>query len=140
LAAVLIGLYLVSGQRGYSSSTLVFLGLLGALGYRWMRNRRRKLLKAFVTKAAKLPEVRVVVFRDNCATVIVEKAQAKIYMRLNALMDAINRKLFIGIHMTVAVRDSVPPDELRAYLEGPGILYVRDDVIQQNLENADRRD
>jgi tRNA A-37 threonylcarbamoyl transferase component Bud32 len=109
--------------------TLVFLGFVGLLIYRRIRNRRYRLIKRFTAKVRKMSEVRLIVFQGNESTVVVDRAMAKTYVRINALMDKVNSKRFFGDPFTVAVRDGVSVEEVRSLLAGPGVSYVRDDVL-----------
>ena len=59
---------------------------------------------------------------------VVDKAMAKTYVRINAMMDKLNEKRFFGDPFSVSVRDDLAPDELRGLLRGSGVLHVRDDV------------
>jgi hypothetical protein len=58
---------------------------------------------------------------------------ARTYVRINAQLDRLNAKWFPGEKFRVDVRDDVAPDELRRLLEGAGVLYVRDDLLDQRL-------
>jgi eukaryotic-like serine/threonine-protein kinase len=132
LLLTLLLLYWISTEKGPNVPLLLLLSALGLIGYRRLRNRRRNLLKVFVTKASKIAEIRMIVFRDNCATVLVDRAQPRLYVHLNSMMDSLNRKLYFGEHMTVMIKEHSPTMNLRELLEGPGVLYVREDA----LENA----
>jgi serine/threonine protein kinase len=137
LLALLL-LYIVSSEKGPSIPLLLFLIALGLLSYRRFRNRRRNLLKMFVNKASKIAEIRMIVFRDNCATVLVDRAQPKLYVHLNSLMDSLNRKLYFGEHMTVVIKEYVPTQDIRSLLEGPGVLFVREDALPSPDQTASR--
>jgi hypothetical protein len=76
-----------------------------------------------------MPEVRLIVVRDAQATVVVDRAMAKTYVRINALMEKVNSKRFFGEPFSVVVRDDVADDEVRTLLTGSGVSYVRDDVL-----------
>jgi ASC-1-like (ASCH) protein len=45
------------------------------------------------------------------------------------MVDAINKKLYFGKHVEVAVRDDLSYGEFQQMLREPGIQYVRDDII-----------
>ena len=66
--------------------TLVLLTIPCLLIYRWVRNRRNRLLKRFVTRIRGLKEVQAILVRDSRITVIVDKAQARVYVRVNNLV------------------------------------------------------
>ena len=101
----------------------------GVLCYRRLRNRRHRLMKRFAAKVRKMKEVRVILFHENQVTVLVDKAMARTYVRVNALMEAVNRKQYFGDPYTVVVRDGVAPAEEREALATPGVLYVRRDIL-----------
>ena len=102
-------------------------GLPTLLVYRRFRHRRRHLLRKFTAKVQKLPEVRMVAASGNQVTVVADKAIARTYVRVNALMDSLNTRMFFGDPFTVTVRDDVAPDETRTMLTGSGVLFVRDE-------------
>ena len=56
-----------------------------------------------------------------------DRAQAKTYVRANALLDSVNSSMFFGDPFTLVIRDAVSPEEEKALLSGPGVLYVRED-------------
>jgi hypothetical protein len=59
--------------------------------------------------------------------VVADKALARTYVKLNALVDSMNARVFFGEHFQVVVRDDLTAEETRALLTGPGVLYVRDE-------------
>jgi hypothetical protein len=111
--------------------TVAFLAVVGLYLYRKMRHRTRRLMKRFAGKAARIPEVRLVTFQGRKATVVVDRIQAKIYLRINGLMEDLNGKLFFGEPLEVVVLDDLAPESFRKLLQEPGALYVRDDVFEQ---------
>ena len=56
---------------------------MGLLLYRWFRNRSTRMQKRFVSKIRKLSEVQAILVRGVQITVIVDKAEAKIYLRVD---------------------------------------------------------
>jgi predicted Ser/Thr protein kinase len=102
-----------------------------AFFYRRFRHRRLRLIRRFAEKVRKLPEVRLIAANGNRVTVVADKALAKTYVRVNALMDEVNARLFFGEPFTVTVRQDVPKDEVRALLSASGVMYVRDDVLSE---------
>ena len=127
--AVVAVLVLLRVLAGGDWAPLVFLGIAGLFLYRRFRNRRLSLMRRFCAKVEKLSEVRVVALSGTHATVVADRAMAKTYVRVNALMDSLNGKLFFGDPFTVTVRDDLKPEELRALLASSAVLYVRDDVL-----------
>jgi serine/threonine protein kinase len=108
---------------------LVFgVGVPALFVYRRFRHRRRHLLRRFVTKVKKLPEVSMVSVAGTQVTVVADKALAKTYVRVNALIDSVNTQMFFGDPFTVTVREGLSTEEARSLLSGAGVLYVRDDA------------
>jgi len=106
--------------------------VLGLLVYRYIRNRKNRMVKRFVAKVSKFPEVKTITCSDSLLTVIVDKAQAKLYIRINSLIDAMNKKLYFGEALKAAVRDDLSEEDFQRILRAPGVLYVRDDVILES--------
>jgi predicted Ser/Thr protein kinase len=129
---VLALVFLVAGLRE-SRGTLIPFAIVGLLGWRRFRNRRLRLARGIVARVRKLPEVRVVAVEGMKLTVTTDQAVAKTYVRVNAAVDAVNSKMFFGDQFTAVVRDDVSPEEERALLAGPGILYVRDEEPRKKL-------
>ena len=103
------------------------LGLAGLYTWRRIRNRRFRLGRRFVKKVTKMPEVRLVALDATRFTVLADRAQARTYVRANALIDSINASMFFGEPFTLVIRDQCAPEEERALLSGPGVLYLRED-------------
>ena len=109
--------------------TLVLLTIPCLLIYRWVRNRRNRLLKRFVTRIRGLKEVQAILVRDGRITVIVDKAQARVYVRVNNLVEKSNGKLFHGEPFEATVRDDMTEAQLLETLREPGVAYVRKDLL-----------
>ncbi len=60
---------------------------------------------------------------------IVDKTQARVYVRVNNLVETINGKLFHGEPFEAVVRDDVNEEELLTALREPGVAYVREDIL-----------
>lgn len=118
---------------GHSLSRLVVLGGAGLLAWRYVRNRRRRLLRKLASRLRKLPEVRLVVCDGNQVSVVVDKALARTYLRVNTLAEQLNSSLYFGEPFSVSLRDNPGPEETRSLLGGSGVLYVRDDVLESEL-------
>jgi len=133
IAVVAVSLILVGFLifRDTSIGTLVLVALAGLIVYRYIRNRKKRMLKRFSAKASKFPEVRAIIIRGNQVTVVVDQAKAKIYIRINSLIDSVNKKLYFGEHIEAAVRDDLSSDEFQRILRESGVIYVRDDVIMK---------
>ena len=86
-----------------------------------------------------LPERRAVLLGEGPApeefrldglrfTLVADRAQAKTYVRANALLDSVNSSMFFGDPFTLVIRDAVSPEEEKALLSSPGVLYVREEL------------
>ena len=67
--------------------------------------------------------------RDDRITVIVDKAQARVYVRVNNLVEKTNGKLFHGAPFEAVVRDDMNEAQLLEVLREPGVAYVRKDLL-----------
>jgi Flp pilus assembly protein TadB len=123
---VLVG-FLMFTER--SQGSIIVLALFGFIFYRYIRNRKNRMLKRFTKEISKFPEVRAIIVRGDQVTVVVNQAKAKLYLRVNSLIDLVNKKLYFGGHVEAAVRDDLSSDEFQRMLRGPRVIYVRDDVI-----------
>ncbi len=115
---------------------LIFPALVGLYIWRRIRNRRYRFVKGFVAKVRKMPEVRLVAIDGMRISVIADRAEARTYVRVNALVDAINASMFFGDPFAVAVRDGVAPEEEKALLSGPGVVYVREDASAEGRRSG----
>lgn len=107
----------------------MLLAIPALLIYRWVRNRRNRLLKRFVSRIGGLKEVQAILVRDNRITLIVGKAQAEVYIRVNSLVEKSNSKLFHGAPFEAVVRDNLNEAEFVEALREPGVAYVRQDIL-----------
>jgi tRNA A-37 threonylcarbamoyl transferase component Bud32 len=123
--AVLLSVFFRPSAEGLIPG-LIFPGIAALLVWRRIRNRRIRLARRFVAKVKKIAEVRLVGLDGMRFTVVADQAQARTYVRANAALDGVNSSMFFGDPFTLAVRDSVTPEEEKALLAGPGILYVRE--------------
>jgi predicted Ser/Thr protein kinase len=132
-AGVALGLvlWIMLGRGGFGQ--LISLAFVGLIAWRYWRNRRRRLMRRFAARLQRIPEVRVVAFEGTRATVVVDQAVAKTYLRVNTLLERINASMFWGEPFSVSVRDDLGPDETRALFAGSGVLYVRKDVLEQKV-------
>ena len=108
---------------------IITLAFFGWFAYRFVVNRPRRLAKRFVGRAKKLEEVRLIARQDRRLTVAVDRSVARVYVRINAAMDRMNGKWFPGDDFTVEIRADLSSEEERALLQGPGLMYVRKDVL-----------
>jgi predicted Ser/Thr protein kinase len=112
---------------------IIGLGLVALFGWRYWRNRDRRVLRKLAQKLKRIPEVRVVAFEGQRVTVVVDKAVAHTYLRVHVLLEATNAKLFWGRPFTAVVRDDLDAPQTRALFAGSGVLYVRKDVLGQQV-------
>ena len=128
-AAVVAFFYFVFSRWDFP--LIIFVVLAGLFVYRRVKQRPRRLLKRFAAKAKKMPEVSMVVRQGQEVVVVVDRALARTYVRINALMDKVNEKRFFGEPFSVTVRDGLPLDEQRTLLQGSGVLHVREDLLEE---------
>jgi eukaryotic-like serine/threonine-protein kinase len=121
---VLVALTVTRGLSLFSS--LIFPAGVGLLLWRRFRHRRLRLARKFVRQVAKMTEVRVVTLDGMRFTVLADRAQARTYVRANALLDSINRSTFFGDPFTLVIRDSATAEDERAVLTSSGVLFVRE--------------
>ncbi len=121
--AVLISLFF--GGEG-TGPGLVFSAVGALVVWRRIRNRRLRLARRFVGKVKKIAEVRLVALDGMRFTIVADQAQARTYLRANAALDSVNASMFFGDPFTLVVRDALGPEEEKALLVGPGILYLRE--------------
>jgi len=131
-AALVLAALLIFTKINWGS--IIGFVLLGILAYRYIRNRKNRMLKRFTSKVSGYPYVRAIIIRNELITVVVDKAQAKAYIRINSMIDSINQKLYIGKHLSAAVRDDLTPDVFQQMLREPGVAYVRDDVFIEKTD------
>jgi hypothetical protein len=112
---------------------------MGLFLYRFIRNRKKRLIAAFAKKVGKFPEVRLVTARDDRVIVVVDKAPAKVYLRITALVDELNRSLFVGKDVKAEVRTEVPEGEAQALLQQVGVIYAREEADPTSSSSRPRR-
>jgi hypothetical protein len=104
---------------------LIFPACVALLIYRAMRNKKRQLIGKFVKKISELPDVRAVIVQEDRVTVIADRTPASLYLRVTSLIEALNKRLFVGKHVEAQVRDDVSEDEFKGLLRKTGVVYVR---------------
>jgi len=110
-------------------ATLLWMGIVGLVIFRYIRNRKRRMLKNLVSKVSRFEGVRAIRIKDNKITVVADKTQANLYIRVNSMVDNINKKLYIGRSVEAVVRDDLSPDEFQSMLRETNVVYVRDDIV-----------
>ena len=108
---------------------MIGIGIMALIVYRIVRNRKRRMLQGFTKKVSALPEVRAVIIKGDAVTVVMDKAQAKTYIRITSLIDEINKRLFLGRPVTGTIIDDLDEREFQKIVRDTGIVYARDDVI-----------
>jgi hypothetical protein len=126
-AALAYAFYLSLSRVG--TGGLVFLTLAALLILRHVRNRRPKVQDLLVRRLSKVPEVRLITIEEHRVTLLVDRPVPQLYQRINSHLRACNRKLYFGQPMTVSILHELPPEQLQKLLCGPGVQYVREDVI-----------
>jgi predicted Ser/Thr protein kinase len=121
LAAVLVAV-------NFNWGGLIGPAFIGLFFYRYMRNRKKRLLAAFAKKVAKFQEVRLVTVRDDRVMVVLDKAPAKVYIRITALVDELNRSLFIGKDIKAEIRTEITEAEASALVTQMGVVYAREEA------------
>jgi len=127
VVVVVLGLvaYLIINRVELGS--LVLLGLIGLPVYRYIRNRRARMVQRFVTRISRMPEVLAITVSGDRLTVVLEEPKANHYLRINSLLDTLNRKLFYGDPLEVAIRSDLASEEFQSLLREPGVRYLKDD-------------
>ena len=123
--AVLVSLFFVRGPN--LGPGFIFTVVGGLFLWRRFRNRRMRLARGFVQKAAKHPRdpadrARRHALRRRSPTA---PRPAPTCARTRSL-DSVNASMFFGEPFTLVIRDEFGPDEEKALLAGPGVLYVRE--------------
>ena len=96
--------------------------------YRFVRNRKRRLLTEFSKKISKLPEIKAVVIQEDRVTVVLDRAPAKTYIHINRQVESLNSRLFFGKPAVIEIKDDLTNTELQRLIRQPGVVYVRDDI------------
>ena len=135
-AAVLIaaGILFITKVQWVS---LVWPAIIGLLVYRYIKNRKPRMLKSLVSKIAKFEDVRAVRIQGDKIIIAVDKAPAKLYLRVNSLVEEVNRRLYFAKAVEAAVRDDMTTDEFQEMLRGSNIVYVRDDIVLKPRESGE---
>jgi hypothetical protein len=120
LAAVLVAVNFNWGGLIGPAFIILFL-------YRFIRNRKKRLIAAFTKKVARFSEVRLITVVDDRVTVVLDKAPAKVYVRITALVDELNRSLFIGKDIKAEIRSEITEAEAQAILRQVGVVYAREE-------------
>ncbi len=93
----------------------------------------RRALRKLTAKLKRIPDVCVVAYAGTRVTIVVDQAVAKTYLRVHALIEATNERLFWGQPWSAVVRDDLDLQATRELFSGSGVLYVRKDVLDQQV-------
>jgi serine/threonine protein kinase len=96
--------------------------------YRFVRNRKRRLLADLAKKISKQPEVKVIAIQEDRVTVVLDKAPAKTYIHIHSQVESLNSRLFFGKPATVEIKDDTGEADLKKLIRQAGVVYVREDV------------
>lgn len=129
LAAVLVAV-------NFNWGGLIGPAFMALFFYRYIRNRKKRRLAAFTKKIAKFPEVRLVVIRENHVTIVLDKAPAKVYIRITALIEELNQRLYVGRDVTAEVKSEIPEAEAQTMLRQVGVVYAREEALPAPLPKA----
>jgi len=128
VGAVAVAALLSPVLANVSWGGVLFFGVAGLLVFRHVRNRPQRMLDWFVRRVAKIPEVKLIVAQEGRLMVVVDRAPAQLYGRINQHLNVCNRKLFFGRPMAVSIRHDLGLEETRHLLTGPGVQYSREDA------------
>lgn len=104
--------------------------------YGSIRNRKKRKLQAFAKKLKAFPEVKAVFIRGDQVTVVLDKAPAKTYIKINGLIDSVNEKIRFGKPVEAALRDDVGEADFQNLLRTAGLVYAREDVLAAGKPGA----
>jgi len=127
LAAVLVLAFAMLFTRVQWGS-LIGPAFLALFGYRFIRNRKRRKLSDLAKKLSKSPEVKAVIIQEDRVTVILDKAPAKSYLRINSQVESLNSSLFFGKPVAVEIKDDLADADIKRLIRQPGVTYIRDDI------------
>ena len=128
-SAVAITVVLVSVNFNWGA--LIGPAFMALFFYRFVRNRKKRRLAAFTKKIAKFPEVRLMVIRENHVTIVIDKAPAKVYIRITALIEELNQRLYVGRDVTAEVKSDIPEAEVQTMLRQVGVVYAREEALPE---------
>lgn len=112
---------------------LLWPAIVGLIVYRYIKNRKNRMVKGFVKKISRFSEISIINLKENQINIFVDRAQAKHYVEINNIMDNINRKLYFGKPLQVSIKADLTADQLQPILMESGIVYVRDDVLKKPI-------
>jgi hypothetical protein len=128
-AAVLIAITLIIGIKWEG---LIPWAIVGLLVFRYVKNRKKRLIKKFINRIRRFAEVKVVTLKGDRIRVYARNAEARLYVRINSLVDDINRKLVFGQPLEVSIEADLTREQLSPVLKESGVLFVRDEVLRDS--------
>jgi serine/threonine protein kinase len=131
-AAVVLAVALLFTDFNWGS--LIGPAVIGVFVYRWIRNKKKRLIAALAKDISKLLSVLAVIFRDDKVTVVVDKAPASTYVRITALIEEINGKMFFGKPVAAEIKSDIPRDEFHILVRQLGVVYIRADLLGEPLK------
>ena len=75
-----------------------------------------------------MPEVKSVIIQEDRVTIILDKAPAKTYLRINSQFESLNSSLFFGKPATIEIKDDLADSEIQKLVRQPGVTYIREDI------------
>jgi len=127
IAALAVAALMVFTNINWGS--LLGFAVIGLFLFRYIKNRKGRMMRRLVTRVAKFDGVKAIRASEDVVTVVVDKAQASMYLHVNSLVDALNKKLYFGKPIKVAIQDDLSPDQFQSMLRETSVLYVRDDIV-----------
>ncbi len=103
--------------------------IVGLLGYRFVRNRKLRLLSKVAAKVSRMPGVKAVLERGDRIVVVADAPQASLFLKVGAQVDQLNRRLYFSRHFQAEVKTEVPEPDFQVLLAQGRVLFVRDDVM-----------
>jgi hypothetical protein len=97
--------------------------------YRAIRGRKKRLLQSLAKKVSAFPEVKAVFIRNEQVTIVLDRAPAKTYIKINALIEAANRRIHFGKPFEAALRDDLTEPDFQNLLRTTGLVFARKDVM-----------
>lgn len=130
VAVLLLGgaLYLVRSIN--NGGLLIMAAVVLFLIFRYIRNQPHRLQDRFVRRISRLPDVRLITFKNRHATVVVDRPEPHLYARVNSELGACNRKLYWGSPLTASIVFDLSSDQLHTMLTTPGVQYLREETGQ----------
>jgi len=125
-AAVVAAVALLFTEFNWGS--LIGPAVIGLFVYRFIKNKKKRMVAGFVKSVSALSPVQAVIYRDNKLTVIVGQAPASVYLRITGLVEAMNGKLFVGKPVDADIKSDLSEAEIRALIRQLGVVFLREDA------------